>query len=64
MTAHVALDAVAAAGQQAGAGTAALVAQHAALADLGVRGDDAGADELLDPGGLGGFTWLVQPVPG
>ena len=46
------------------AGTAALVAQYAALADLGVRGDDAGADELLDPGGLGGFTWLVQPVPG
>ena len=64
VTAHVALDAVAAAGQQAGAGTAALVASTPPWPTSGSAGTTRGADELLDPGGLGGFTWLVQPVPG
>jgi SAM-dependent MidA family methyltransferase len=64
VTAHVALDAVAAAGSEAGADDGVLVAQHAALRSLGVRGDEPGADELLDPSGLGGFTWLLQRVGG
>ncbi|WP_223731854.1 SAM-dependent methyltransferase, partial [Streptomyces purpurogeneiscleroticus] len=78
ITAHVALDACAAAG-----GTGALLlTQRAALRSLGVDGSrpplalattdpaaylralsGAGeAAELTDPGGLGAFHWLVQPV--
>jgi SAM-dependent MidA family methyltransferase len=64
VTAHVAIDAVAAAGRTATGTEPALSSQHQALRGLGVRDDDPGADELLDPRGLGGFTWLVQPVPG
>jgi SAM-dependent MidA family methyltransferase len=80
VTAHVALDAVAAAGTAAGATASALTTQRAALRALGVDARrppsaDAAVDprgylaalqragsaaELLDPGGLGGFGWLVQ----
>jgi SAM-dependent MidA family methyltransferase len=71
LTAHVALDACAA------ATGAALVTQREALQGLGVGAalpapnDPAyalglqrasQARELLDPDGLGGFGWLVQPV--
>jgi SAM-dependent MidA family methyltransferase len=55
LTAHVAIDSVAAAGVAAGASTSQLTSQHAALRALGVRNR-----ELLDPGGLGGFSWLLQ----
>jgi hypothetical protein len=57
LTAHVAIDAVAAAGLGAGATGSELTSQHAALRRLGVRNR-----ELLDPGGLGGFSWLLQTV--
>jgi len=57
VTAHVALDAVAAAGEAAGATTTLLTRQDAALQALGVT-----RRELLDPGSLGGFGWLVQGV--
>ena len=57
LTAHVAIDAVAAAGIEAGATRSELTSQHAALRRLGVRNR-----ELLDPGGLGGFSWLLQTV--
>ncbi|GAT70336.1 hypothetical protein PS9374_06018 [Planomonospora sphaerica] len=80
ITAHVALDACAAAGERAGAATAALTTQREALRALGLTGTRPPADlartdphgylralvraseeaELLDPGGLGGFGWLVQ----
>ena len=80
VTAHVALDACAAAGQEAGAGETLLTTQRDALRALGLtgarppldlaRGDPrayvaalcaAGEEaELLDPSGLGGFTWLLQ----
>jgi SAM-dependent MidA family methyltransferase len=63
VTAHVALDAVAAAGGEAGAAEGTLVPQHAALRSLGVGSEEPGADDLLDPAGLGGFTWLLQRVP-
>lgn len=77
LTAHVALDAVAAAGEQAGACTTALTDQRTALRELGLTGravpDEpvtaaalvrrSAAAELLDAGGLGGFGWLVQSVP-
>jgi SAM-dependent MidA family methyltransferase len=82
ITAHVALDACAAAGRRAGAGQTLLTSQREALRSLGVNGrrpppglavsdpegyvrelchasEDA---ELVDPGGLGGFGWLVQTV--
>ena len=55
VTAHVAIDSVAAAGVRAGAGGTRLLRQAEALAALGVRDG-----ELLDPGGLGGFSWLEQ----
>lgn len=62
ITAHVALDAVAAAGRAAGADATVTTRQDAALRALGVR-----HAELLDARGLGGFTWLLQgvrqPVP-
>ena len=62
VTAHVALDSVALAGEAAGATTTLLTRQDAALEALGVR-----HRELLDPGSLGGFGWLLQgvdrPVP-
>jgi SAM-dependent MidA family methyltransferase len=101
VTAHVALDAVAAAGEQAGATGTRLTDQATALRELGVGGplvhqgdvhqDDVHQDdvhqepygqgpettssgldllrrlaarsrtaELLDPGSLGGFGWLLQ----
>jgi SAM-dependent MidA family methyltransferase len=44
VTAHVALDAVAAAGERAGAATTRLTDQRTALLELGVRGDVAGQD--------------------
>lgn len=71
VTAHVALDAVAAATGSR------LVRQHEALAALGVSAAVPAADdpaylaglvrasqarELLDPDGLGGFGWLLAPV--
>ena len=71
LTAHVALDSCAA------ATGASLVRQREALQRLGLHAslpDPAGegyavqleqasqAAELLDPAGLGGFGWLVQPV--
>jgi SAM-dependent MidA family methyltransferase len=71
ITAHVALDAVAAATGSL------LVSQREALQDLGVsaavpRGEEpdfasslvrsSQARELLDPDGLGGFGWLLRPV--
>jgi SAM-dependent MidA family methyltransferase len=82
ITAHVALDACAAAGQEAGAAATLRATQRDALRALGVRGarpslelaqtapmaylqklQHAGEEaELLDPGGLGGFGWLVQCV--
>jgi len=82
ITAHVALDACAAAGAAAGAGQTVLTTQQAALRALGVDGRRpplalAASDpdgyvralcrasqdaELVDPGGLGGFGWLVQAV--
>jgi len=57
LTAHVAIDAVAAAGLAAGASSSELTTQQKALRGLGVRNS-----ELLDPGGLGGFRWLLQPI--
>jgi SAM-dependent MidA family methyltransferase len=67
LTAEVALDAVRAAARQAGAGAGSAIRQAEALRDLL---PDPLADpldpvpaELLDPGGLGGFSWLLQPVP-
>lgn len=77
LTAHVAIDACAAAG-----GPATLCTQREALRALGVTGrrpplelagdDPAGylralraageAAELLDPAGLGAFSWLLRPV--
>jgi SAM-dependent MidA family methyltransferase len=83
LTAHVALDAcAAAAAATAGATGTLLTTQRAALRALGVHGtrpprELASADppaylaalaragqaaELTDPGGLGGFGWLVQSV--
>ena len=82
ITAHVALDACAAAGRAAGAAATVLTTQRQALRALGVAGRrpplaQAGDDpvgyaralcqaseeaELIDPGGLGGFGWLVQAV--
>lgn len=58
ITAEVAVDAVAAAGERAGASTLALTSQSVALTDLGVAGPGAG--DLLDPGSWGAFAWLVQ----
>jgi hypothetical protein len=55
LTAHVAIDAVAAAGLAAGATPVQQVSQREALKSLGVTNR-----ELLDPGGLGGFGWLLQ----
>ena len=82
LTAHVALDACAAAGERAGATGTGVTTQAEALRALGIDGarparqeaerDPAGylaalarageAAELTDPGGLGGFGWLVQAV--
>lgn len=82
ITAHVALDAVAAAGRVAGARSTVLTDQRSALRALGITGerpdrDLASADpyaylralgaagdeaELIAPGGLGGFGWLLQGV--
>ncbi len=76
ITAHVALDAVAAAGEAAGARTVEFGDQRTALRALGVTGrlrpdettSTAGLArlnaeaELIDPDGLGGFGWLLQRV--
>jgi len=76
ITAHVAIDAVAAAGEAAGAHTLELTTQREALRTLGVQARPrpgralTAADlarlnregELIDPGGLGGFSWLLQVV--
>jgi SAM-dependent MidA family methyltransferase len=82
LTAHVAMDAVAAAGAAVAGAAPVLVTQRTALHDLGVSGarppladatgDPVGylhrlaaagaAAELTDPCGLGGHTWLLQPV--
>ncbi len=76
ITAHVAIDAVAAAGEAAGARTAELTTQREALRALGVQARPrpgrplTPADlarlnregELIDPAGLGGFSWLLQVV--
>jgi SAM-dependent MidA family methyltransferase len=92
LTAHVALDAVAAAGERAGATDTRLIDQRTALTELGVGlsvggsvagpglgvgpcpGAGSGQEllrqlttrsqlaELLDPGSLGGFGWLLQRV--
>ena len=64
VTAHVALDAVEAAGRSAGASAGVLIPQHEALGALGVRPDVPWTAELLDPDGLGGFSWLIQAVGG
>jgi len=77
ITAHVALDAVAEAGLRCGATGSRLTSQREALQQLGTTAG-TGADtgqwtaktlaergaraELLDPGGLGGFGWLLQQV--
>jgi len=87
VTAHVALDAVAAAGREAGAVATVLTTQRTALLGLGIdprrpalevaSRDPRGyldalaragaAAELVDPGGFGGFGWLLQstgpPLP-
>ncbi len=74
VTAHVALDAVAAAGEAAGARTLALTDQRTALRALGVSGRLRSGEpmtarvlqrisaeaELIDPHGLGAFGWLLQ----
>jgi SAM-dependent MidA family methyltransferase len=57
VTAHVALDAVASAGEAAGALRTLLTRQDVALRALG-----ATSAELLDPGALGGFGWLLQTL--
>lgn len=82
ITAHVAIDAVCAAGEAVAGQPAALLTQADALAGLGLRGtrpprdlastDPAGyvralsaasqAADLMDPEGLGGHHWIVQPV--
>ena len=76
VTAHVAIDAVAAAGVAAGAGVTWLGRQRAALRAVaaggvpGVVGDGglgdlaarAGWAQLCDPVGLGAFYWLAQGV--
>lgn len=82
LTAHVAMDAVAAAGERVAGTPAALMSQRAALRALGLDGarppldlayqdparylralSTAGAAaELMDPAGLGGHHWLLQPV--
>ena len=62
VTAHVALDAVEAAGRAVGGAPGMLLRQEEALRTLGVTGEHPGAEELLDRGGLGGFTWLLQGV--
>lgn len=80
LTAWVAMDAVAAAGERAGATSTLLTTQRAALSALGLSGtrpplalatsDPAGyltalaeageVSALMDPEGLGGFSWLLQ----
>jgi len=58
ITCEVAMDAVAAAGERAAATTLEVTNQAQALAELGCT-----AAELLDPGGLGSFAWLLQRRP-
>lgn len=74
LTAHVALDSVAHAGEAAGARTLEFTDQRTALRRLGLRGRATAGEpvtaaslqrisaeaELIDPGGLGGFGWLLQ----
>jgi SAM-dependent MidA family methyltransferase len=81
LTSHVCLQAVAAAGEAAGAITEQVATQAEGLRALGVAAAPAGPipvdgagilarlalrsqlAEVLDPGGLGGFGWLIQRVP-
>ena len=74
VTAHVALDAVAVAGEDAGWCTELLTDQRTALRRMGFHGRLApgpaattadlarvsGEAELIEAGGLGGFGWLLQ----
>jgi SAM-dependent MidA family methyltransferase len=62
LTAEVALDAVQAAAGAAGAGPGRLLGQAEALRELSAEAGVGVPAELLDPGSLGGFGWLVQPV--
>jgi SAM-dependent MidA family methyltransferase len=82
VTAHVAIDAVGAAGEAVAGEAATLTTQRAALRALGLRGDRPSralstedparyvaalaeasrAGVLMDPAGLGGQYWLLQPV--
>jgi len=71
LTAHVAVDACAAAGQAAGASSTIMMTQRDALLGLhppspaGARdrlSHQSQLSELVDPHGLGAFTWLVQCV--
>jgi SAM-dependent MidA family methyltransferase len=57
LTTHVALDSVEAAGRAAGVTSSRRTDQGTALGELGVT-----RRELLDPGGLGGFGWLLQTL--
>ncbi|MFN8074994.1 MAG: SAM-dependent methyltransferase [Kineosporiaceae bacterium] len=61
VTAHVAMDAVEAAGEAAGAVTIARLSQAEAIRRWW-HGPSTPAAELRDPGALGGFSWLVQAV--
>ena len=74
VTSHVAIDAVAAAGEAAGALTTVLTDQRTVLRELGFHGRLAAGTpptataltrasteaELIERGGLGAFGWLVQ----
>lgn len=82
VTAHIAVDSVAASGAQVGRAPYTLVSQRTALRALGADGrrpplerastDPAGylralsaasaVAELIDPAGLGGHWWLLQPA--
>jgi SAM-dependent MidA family methyltransferase len=64
LTAEVALDSARIAAQRVGAGPGVLLPQHAGLTALlgATAGPSECPRELLDPGGLGGFSWLLQPV--
>lgn len=63
LTAEVAVDSAADAGLRAGATTVELTTQARALEALGLEALGGRAADLLDPGGLGSFLWLVQTVP-
>jgi len=71
ITAHVAVDSCAAAGVSAGADSTVMLTQREALAQVQAPVPAGARDQLLhrsqlselvDPDGLGSFTWLVQSV--